>query len=390
MSNYLLALDLMLFLSIVAVASHVSNHNPLGLSISQQRVDAWSNSTNHLICEPYESPFFSASKRSVYKYDQVVPPSHLEPFRDGFYRSTCFQNPIPDEHPQEYCIFINPTINHGQGMVIVTPTKLFEDSLDQGLNLSDDPPSPRVLKVVPMPEKGGVGALAARKLQRGDDVDNARPIGLFPCVKAIWNTPFGRIIRRQAVDHLPLQTRAAVASLYGEGETQDEFISNAIEANMFTAILPADRSLYFGSVVLTPARLNHACRPNLVYYVDHDTQLLHLKAIQPIAEGEELTINYRSIELPREVRRADLKSLYGFNCTCSHCQMSAELGKISDQRLSQIRALRTRYLHQDPSFSSQDAEELVNLCKIEKVPWCITIANLFAAEIYNSLGKMQK
>jgi hypothetical protein len=24
------------------------------------------------------------------------------------------------------------------------------------------------------------------------------------------------------------------------------------------------------------------------------------------------------------------------------------------------------------------------------VPWCITIANLFAAEIYNSLGKMQK
>ncbi|PLW07009.1 hypothetical protein PCASD_24551 [Puccinia coronata f. sp. avenae] len=275
-------------------------------------------------------------------------------------------------------------------MVIVTPTKLFEDSLDQGLNLSDDPPSPRVLKVVPMPEKGGVGALAARNLQRGDDVDNARPIGLFPCVEAIWNTPFGRNIRRQAIDHLPLQTRAAVASLYGEGETQDEFISNAIEANMFTAILPADRSLYFGSVVLTPARLNHACRPNLVYYVDHDTQLLHLKAIQPIAEGEELTINYRSIELPREVRRADLKSLYGFNCTCSHCQMSAELGKISDQRLSQIRALRTRYLHQDPSFSSQDAEELVNLCKIEKVPWCITIANLFAAEIYNSLGKMQK
>ncbi|PLW46206.1 hypothetical protein PCANC_08806 [Puccinia coronata f. sp. avenae] len=369
-------------------SGHASNHNLLALS--QQRVYGLANSTD-LICEPYESPFFSASKRSVYKYDQVVPPSDLEPFRDGFYKSTCFPNPTDGEPPEEYyCIFINPTINHGQGMVIVTPIKLFEDSLDAGLNLSDEPPNHRALKVVPMPEKGGMGARAARKLQRGDQVTSTLPVGLFPCVKAGWNTPFGHSIRRQAIDHLPLETRAAVASLHGVGETEDEFVSNVIDSNMFAAKLFGDESMQFGSLVLMPSRLNHACRPNVVYYVDHETQLLHLKAIESIAKGEELTISYRALDATREARRSDLKLAYGFNCTCSHCAMSEELGKLSDQRISRILKLRVRYLYEDPSLTSQDAEELLNLCKIEKIPWCITTANIIAAEFYNSLGKMQK
>jgi hypothetical protein len=234
------------------LASHDSNLHLLGRStaaIGPRSYDEWANSTD-LICKPAESPFFSSPPNLVYKYDKFIPPATLTPFRDGFYKSTCFANPI-DDQPEEYCIFINPTINEGQGMVIVTPTELFENSLNDGLKLSDDPPDqPESLNVVPMPEKGGMGALAARDLQRGDPVQRTRPVALVAAAQPIWATRFGRSIRRQAIDHLPLQTRAAIASLHGLGETEDEFVSSVIEANMFATKLYGDEESHFGALVL--------------------------------------------------------------------------------------------------------------------------------------------
>ncbi|EFP89131.1 uncharacterized protein PGTG_14972 [Puccinia graminis f. sp. tritici CRL 75-36-700-3] len=374
----------------ILLASYDSNLRLLGLSVAQtgQRSDEWANSTD-LICKPSESPFFSSSQNLVYKYDKIIPPTTLIPFRDGFSKSTCFANPI-DNKPEEYCIFINPTINGGQGMVVVTPTELFEDSLNDGLKLSDDPPNPESLKVVPMPEKGGMGALAARNLRRGDPVQRTRPVALVAAAQPIWSTRLGRSIRRQAIDHLPLHTRAAIASLHGQGQTEDEFISSVIEANMFATKLFGDEATHFGALVLQGSRLNHACRPNVVYYVDHETQLLHMTAFESISMGEELTISYRSLEMDRASRQDDLQESYGFRCTCSHCQMSAELGRLSDQRLLRIAALKKKYFSEDPKFSADDVNELVNLCQTEKIPWCITLSNLIAAEFFNSLGKIQE
>ncbi|WAQ89106.1 hypothetical protein PtA15_10A530 [Puccinia triticina] len=376
----------------ILLPSYGSNSDFFGLpmhSQAQQRHhNRWANST-HLICKPQESPFFSSSKNSVYKYDKVVPPANLVPFRAGFYKSTCFEDPT-DKKLVEYCIFINPTINHGQGMVIVTPTELFEDSLDDGLDLSDDPLNPQSLKVVPMPEKGGLGALAARNLQNGDIILQTRPVAILASTQPIWGTSFGRSIRRQAIDHLPIQTRAAFASLHGEGETEDDFVSSIVDSNMFVTRLFGDQVTPFGAVALHASRLNHACRPNAVYYVDHETQLLRLSAFESISIDEELTISYRSLEMTRSARRKDLQESYGFSCTCSHCQMSAELGELSDRRLVRIVELRTKYFREDPKFSAEDANELIQLCETERIPWCMTISHIIAAEFYNSLGHSKK
>ncbi|KAH9463668.1 hypothetical protein Pst134EA_015753 [Puccinia striiformis f. sp. tritici] len=390
MLRHLLALA-SIYCSLIPV-SYGSNSNFHGFSILQAQktryASDWTNSTGR-ICEAFESPFLTSSKTSVYKYDKVIPTPKLIPFRAGFYKSTCFQNPI-DNETEQYCIFINPTINHGQGMVIVAPTELFEQSLDDGLDLSDDPIDPGSLKVVQMPEKGGMGALATRQLQRGDAVQMTRPVALFPSLQPIWTTRFGRSIRRQAIDHLPLQTRAAVGRLHGEGENEDDFISSVIDKNMFASKLYGDGAKHFGAVVLDGSRLNHACRPNSVYYVDHETQLLRVRAVESISIGEELTISYRSLEMDRASRREDLQESYGFDCTCSHCRMSEELGNLSDQRLRRIQELRNRYFAEDPQFSAGDAGELLNHCQTEKIPWCITVAHIIAAEFYNSMGDMQK
>ncbi|POW02430.1 hypothetical protein PSTT_11771, partial [Puccinia striiformis] len=328
-------------------------------------VEPWTNSTN--ICEPRGGFAFSSS--SVYKYDQAVLRSTPQPFRDGFFKSTCFLDPT-DKSSEEFCIFFNPTISNGQGMVIVAPEEVLVESLEDGLDLSDDPPEPDTIEVVAMPEKGGMGAVAAHDIDAGDHV------------------AFYVLIRRQAIDHLPIRTRAAIARLHGEGKTEDEFISSLIDVNTFTSFLKT--TMNFGAVVLVGSRLNHACRPNVFYRMDPRAQVLYLKAFKPIFKGEELTISYRSLESTSQDRRESLEETYGFVCTCSHCQMSVERRKQSDQRVSRITELRQKSLSDDSNFSAEEVEEFFDLCKTENIPSCMLTANMIAAEFYNSEGKIDK
>ncbi|OAV98436.1 hypothetical protein PTTG_05537 [Puccinia triticina 1-1 BBBD Race 1] len=249
------------------------------LSTSAIREDrtTWTNITS-LICEP---------KKLQYKFDNVAINSTMQPFRGGFFKSTCFVNPI-HEDPADFCIFVNPTVNRGQGLVIIAP----ENELEQGvvdLDLSDDLPNLNTIEVVDMPEKGGKGAVASRNILVGEDVALMRPVVLLPLGQSVWKTRFGQSVRRQAIDHLPLHTRAAVARLHGEGTNTDEFISNLIDVNTFNSKLPTGYAL--GSLVVDASRLNHACRPNVIYRFDFGTQILKMKAFKPIAKGEELTIS---------------------------------------------------------------------------------------------------
>ncbi|PLW04562.1 hypothetical protein PCASD_26065, partial [Puccinia coronata f. sp. avenae] len=236
-------------------------------------------------------------------------------------------------------------------MVIVAPEEVLEGSFEDGLDLSEDPPHPDTIQVVEMPEKGGKGAVASRDVDVGEDVAIMRPVGLFPTNTPLWSTSYGRSIRRQAIDHLPMRTRAAIARLYGEGESEDEFISSVIDVNTFTSFLKTDMD--FGAVVLEGSRLNHACRPNVIYSMEPLAQLLHLKAIKPIAKGEELTISY----LESKIRHESLEEFYGFDCRCSHCQMRGELRDQSDRRVSRIAELQARSRYNDDDFSADEVEE---------------------------------
>ncbi|KAA1113805.1 hypothetical protein PGTUg99_022724 [Puccinia graminis f. sp. tritici] len=190
-------------------------------------------SGENLIIKPNVSEFFSSSKNSVYKYDQEISKKKLTLLDHGFYKSTCFLYPNPHNEPDEYCILINTTINNGQGCVIVTPSKYLEGFFKNGLKISDDPSDLRTVDIVQMPEKGGMGAVAACKIQRGDLILQQSPVGLFPYLEKIWKTPFGHSIRRQAIDHLPLKTQEQISFLAGKGQNKDQFISNMIDVNLY-------------------------------------------------------------------------------------------------------------------------------------------------------------
>jgi hypothetical protein len=198
-----------------------------------------------------DSGIFSSSENSRYKYNKEIPTPELEPFDHGFYKSTCFQNPNPSEEPNEYCILINPTINNNQGCVIIAPTKYLNGFFQEHPNISDSPPEHNAIDIVPMREKGGMGAVATQRFETGDTIQQSGPVGLFPYEEPIWTTPFGRSIRQQAIDHLPLQTRAAISRLAGKGQTEDEFISSVIDINGFQAYHNVgDQELSFSGVYL--------------------------------------------------------------------------------------------------------------------------------------------
>jgi len=99
-----------------------------------------------------------------------------------------------------------------------------------------------------------------------------------------------------------------------------------IECNAFT-ITDEDAGVLGLGLFLGAVTANHSCDPNC-HQVFEDSSAgpppLRLRALRPIALGEELTIGYINISTTREYRQETLKSRYGFKCTCSRCSSLEE------------------------------------------------------------------
>lgn len=72
-----------------------------------------------------------------------------------------------------------------------------------------------------------------------------------------------------------------------------------------------------GELLIAPADMNHSCSPNC--FVAFHGNSVQFRTIKPIAEGEELTITYTDLYLPRDVRREKLLSSHYFHCGCDRC-----------------------------------------------------------------------
>ncbi|OAV92283.1 hypothetical protein PTTG_03945 [Puccinia triticina 1-1 BBBD Race 1] len=331
-----------------------------------------------------ESSLFSSSESPLYK--EIHPPEP-ELFDNGFYKSTCFQNlnPSNPDEPDEWCILINSTINHGKGCVIVSPAKYLDGFFKEGLKISDDPPDIGAAKIVPMPEKGGKGVVAARKIERGEYVHQLYPVVLFPRMDPVWNTPFGQSIFRPAIDHLPPQTRDAILRL----ARRDQFFTSVIAASSYeTHHTVSDKKLDFAAIYLDASHYNHSCKPNVYYYVDPETQLLHMKAYETIEAGEELTISYVFQELYQQDRKEKLKEIYGFDCTCPHCQMSEELVQQSNERIWRLKDLAE--LSKNSNLYPSEIKQFLKFGEMERIPKFIARASLIAAQLANSKKEMQQ
>jgi tetratricopeptide (TPR) repeat protein len=72
-----------------------------------------------------------------------------------------------------------------------------------------------------------------------------------------------------------------------------------------------------GDLLIAPADINHSCAPNC--FVAFHGKKVQFRTIKPIAEGEELTITYTDLYLPRDLRRQKLLTSHCFGCACDRC-----------------------------------------------------------------------
>ena len=73
-----------------------------------------------------------------------------------------------------------------------------------------------------------------------------------------------------------------------------------------------------GDLLLAPADPNHSCNPNC--FVAFYGRTVQFRCIREVAKGEEITITYTDLYLPRAVRRAKLQTSHCFECACRRCE----------------------------------------------------------------------
>ncbi|KAH9470249.1 hypothetical protein Pst134EA_007515 [Puccinia striiformis f. sp. tritici] len=347
-------------------------------------------------CERWESQSMGTShdpNRRQKEDDSWPPTSKMEPFKNGFYKSNCSRHPL-DNEPGPYCIFLNPSLNKGMGMVIISKESFFEASL-KNLDFSEEEVSipSTTIKIVKMPEKGGHGAVASEDFKRGQPIVRKRAVAIFPTDQALWWTEFGTSFRRQAIELLPAPTQNVIASLRGTGleKSKDEFIASILKQNSFSTYLDPESQILHSALVLEPpVRFNHDCRPNVGYRMDHVTQTLHMVAFREIAAGEELTISYRSSELTRKVRQDSLEEDYGFRCTCSHCQMNEDQGRESGKRIQRLFELQDIHYAGEEWLAISEVKELIQICQKENLPYSLINSHFIVAQVYNAHGRTKE
>lgn len=187
------------------------------------------------------------ARKSVYKYDEVdVVPKLIQSEEDlglkGFIKQECHQHPLrPKEEP--YCIYSHPTFSNDRGMIIfVRPsylkTKLEDISIleeDGFTGVTDNDRAGFAYKLIDMPEKGGLGALATQRMQLGDLVITDHPLVFVLADWMLWETEAWKKMLKKMVDLLPIKGRQLFSTQHGIGDNEIDWITSVFNMNAFSA-----------------------------------------------------------------------------------------------------------------------------------------------------------
>lgn len=99
---------------------------------------------------------------------------------------------------------------------------------------------------------------------------------------------------------------------------------------------------------LGPSLLDHSCRPNAV--VIFDGKVLNLKCIEPIYDGQKITISYIELLNTKARRCEELENCYYFQCTCSLCVDNEKDAMMKSSLCSDKKCSGTRGQTDDGSF----------------------------------------
>ncbi|KAH9877817.1 hypothetical protein J1614_003034 [Plenodomus biglobosus] len=147
------------------------------------------------------------------------------------------------------------------------------------------------------------------------------------------------LVLTAAVEQLPSATREAVKALDSSTGT---LLGNLVHNNGIRIKWPwVDKVPELVAVVPEIARINHACRPNALWRFDDYTLSVGVFALKDIKPGEEITMSYGYETRSFGRRTKSIEANLGFTCRCSLCSSDSDTIEASNDRLSEIKALKS-------------------------------------------------
>ena len=194
----------------------------------------------------------------------------------------------------------------------------------------------------------GVGAFATRALKRGECI-----LAELPLLE--WRLEAGQPVTKASLE-ARVSTLSPMAAEHffalcqnaEHGDVKTAYgiwLSNAFPTDGTNAgtspTRAADAGRRSSAVYTTYCRLNHSCVPNVHGAWNPTRRRQTMFALRDIERGEQLLVSYLAVlDQPRDARRAELASSFGFECRCTRCQLSGASLAQSDARQRRLLQLR--------------------------------------------------
>lgn len=192
-------------------------------------------------------------------------------------------------------------------------------------------------EIVDIPGKGK-GVITKRHYKRGDIIMSESPVLVVPHRDGY----FDRQVLGDQIDALAPELLERVLDLSDVYSHPDSALGNRVEnvlhTNSFSGLTTTD-STPQSCLLLNIARCNHSCTPNASLIEPNGGNIYRLVCVHDIQMGEEVTVSYADVRLPRAGRINHLQDRYRFRCQCQCCMLSDDQSRASDQRRSLIRSV---------------------------------------------------
>ncbi|KAI1501958.1 hypothetical protein F5X99DRAFT_408577 [Biscogniauxia marginata] len=287
----------------------------------------------------------------------------------------------PEHCVNETCVFANDEI--GGGIVLVTNNYYAQLAKSFPRVSEPDSAASPPFYAAEVPGKG-VGLVANRTIHKGEILMVKTP-SLMAQAGPIARMEEGTrdMLYDLAIGKLPAPRRDEFMNQMGEG------VHGKVDTNCFQLFIGGgeEGSSHVGCYPEI-SRFNHDCRPNVHYRINNMTHTT--VAVRDIPPGEELSISYIDLLLPRADRRRRLHK-WGFECGCAQCAMGADGTAASDARLRRIARLKADLGAFNRTVVAADTgAELVALYEAERLDSYLGNAYTRAALNYALFGEEEK
>ncbi|KAI0382385.1 SET domain-containing protein [Hypomontagnella monticulosa] len=285
----------------------------------------------------------------------------------------------PENCVNDTCIFYNKRM--GDGIVLLTTERNAE--IISSFPVKANSGETERFRVTEVPGKG-IGVVATRKIKKGETILVRSPTMMGQTAAYIGMEKGTReVLYDIAIGKLPSKGRELFMGQMGKD------VHEKINTNCFQLYVDgANESGSHLGCYPEISRFNHDCRPNVHYRINDITHTS--VAARDIAPGEELSISYIELMLPREERLERLRK-WGFECSCSHCTMSDEKAAESDARLKRIEELETALENFNETIVTADTgAQVAELYEQEKLDIYLGQVYTRAALNYALFGEEEK